>query len=140
MPNLHYHLLAAALCVCHAAWAGNPPAPAGVYPLKPGIYVAEGSQCEDPANAAIRRYNGEGIDTAHTRACRAVVHPRGHGAYAVEQSCIDSGAGPGERFTERQRVVVHDPSTFVQTIGRDGTTYHYCPASRLPADLRDAAR
>ena len=74
-----------------AASADTSPKPGGVYPLKPGIYVAEGSECGAPANAAIRQYDGKGISTAHTRACKATVKKRKSNNFTVDQSCIDAG-------------------------------------------------
>jgi len=137
---------AAALGASAAAWASadTSPKPGGVYRLKPGIYVAAGSSCEAPANAAIRRYDGKGLNTAHSRSCKAAVASRKRSAgaitYTVDQNCIDSGAGPGKRFTQRQKVTVEDALTFNQTIGGDRTAYRYCPIDALPADLRKAAR
>lgn len=110
--------------------------PGGVYRLKPGIYVAEGTPCSAPANAAIRQYDGKGISTAHTRACKAVVRSRKGGTYTVDQSCIDAGAGPAPRFVQRQQVRVHDALTFTQTIKGNATRYGYCAPYQLPADLR----
>jgi hypothetical protein len=140
MPNRILRTLVATLCLCHAGWAcaTSTTTPGGVYHLRRGIYVAEGSQCDAPANAAIRLYTGKGIDTAHTRACYATVQAHDGSDYVVEQTCIDAGAGPGPRFTERQHIVIRNTWTFVQRIGRDGTVYHYCPSSQLPADLRSA--
>ena len=123
-----------------SASADTSPKPGGVYKLKPGIYVAEGTECGSPANAAIRQYDGKGISTAHTRACKATVKKRKGSNYTVDQSCIDAGAGPAPRRVERQQVTVADALTFKQTIGKDATTYRYCPAYELPADLQKAAR
>jgi hypothetical protein len=112
------------------------PRPGGVYRLKPGIYVQKGSDCGSPPNAAIRRYDGQGIATAHTRACRARVLSRHGITYQVVQSCIDAGAGPGPRMTERQTIDVPDALTFsIRKAGR-GTSYRYCPSSMLPRDLQ----
>lgn len=116
------------------------PKPGGVYRLKPGIYVARGSDCAESANAAIRQYDGKGLSTAHTRACKAMVRSRKGTRYTVDQTCIDAGAGPAPRFTERQQVTVQDALTFSQRIGRQATTYRYCPAYQLPAGLRGAAQ
>lgn len=110
--------------------------PGGVYRLKPGIYVAEGTACGAPANAAIRQYDGKGISTAHTRACKAAVRSRKGSTYTVDQSCIDAGAGPAPRFVQRQQVRVHDALTFTQTIKGNATRYGYCAPYQLPADLR----
>ena len=110
--------------------------PGGVYRLKPGIYVAQGTDCTAPANAAIRQYDGKGLSTAHTRACNAVVRARKGSRYTVDQSCIDAGAGPAPRIVQRQQVVVQDALTFTQTIKGSRTRYAYCPVDQLPAGLR----
>lgn len=114
--------------------------PGGVYRLKPGIYVAQGSGCQQPANAAIRQYDGRGISTAHSRACQAKIATRKGGAFSVIQSCLDAGAGTARRFTERQTIRVHDALTFDQGVGTAKTRYAYCPPHELPLDLRKAVR
>lgn len=135
-------LLAALLGIITAVQASvdDSPKPGGVYRLKPGIYVAQGSDCASPANAAIRQYDGRGIGTAHTRACKATIRARKGNRYTVDQSCIAAGAGPAPRETQRQQVWIRDALTFTQTIGRDATTYRYCPVYQLPPDLRKAAQ
>lgn len=116
------------------------PKPGGVYQLKPGIYVAKGSDCGSPANAAIRQYDGKGLSTAHTRACKVTVKSRKRSTYTVDQSCIDAGAGPAPRVVQRQQVVVQDALTFTQVIRGDRTTYQYCPVYQLPKDLQKALK
>lgn len=116
------------------------PKPGGVYRLKPGIYVQNGVSCASAPNAAIREYDGRGISDAHSRACRARILTRKGNRYTVTQSCIDAGAGPAPRVSQRQTVTVADALTFtLQTRGR-GTTYRYCPASMLPSGLKSAAK
>jgi len=112
----------------------------GVYRLKPGIYVAKGERCRSPANAVIRQYDGHGISGAHSRACRATILSRRGNRFVVDQSCIDAGAGPAPRSTERQTVIVRDALTFTQITRGAGTTYQYCPIDQLPAGLRNAVR
>ncbi len=112
------------------------PGPGGVYRLKPGVYVARGSSCEAPANAAIRAYDGRGLATPHSRNCKATVLARKGMRFTVSQRCIDSGAGPGRSYKQRQQVAVHDALTFTQTIGAAATTYRYCPTYQLPRGLR----
>ena len=131
-----------ALGVACGAWASvdTSPKPGGVYRLKPGIYVEKGTDCAAPANAAIRQYDGKGISTAHTHACKAVVKSRKGKRYTVDQSCIDAGTGPGKRFKERQVVISDDALTFQQTISGNTATYGYCPIDQLPAELQKAAR
>lgn len=124
------------------ASADRTPKPGGVYRLKPGIYVAEGSECRAPANAAIRRYDGKGISTAHTSACKAKVRKRQGKQYTVDQSCTDAGAGgrTAPRRIQHQQVTVENALTFKQNIAGNVTTYHYCPIRQLPPALRQAAR
>lgn len=120
-------LSALAASPCRASDAAAPK-PGGVYPLTPGMYVAEGSDCASAANAALRQYDGKGIGSAHTHACRVKIRTRTGDTYVVDQSCIDAGVGPAPRSSERQTIQVSDARTFVQTVGKDATTYHYCPA------------
>lgn len=114
--------------------------PGGVYRLKPGLYVQQGVACASAPNAAIRRYDGRGISTAHTRACRARILSRRGSSFEVNQSCLGAGAGPAPRFDERQTVSIADALTFTLKARGKGTTYRYCPTYMLPAGLRGAAR
>lgn len=135
-------LLAAALAGASTAWASvdTTPKPGDVYRLKPGIYVAQGSECASPANAAIRQYDGKGISTAHTRACTAAVQGKKGNTYTVVQTCIDAGVGPGHRVTQRQQVIVRDALSFTQVVNKSRTAYRYCPIYQLPPDLQKAAQ
>ncbi|WP_288381518.1 hypothetical protein [uncultured Massilia sp.] len=139
-PSTLVVLLLSACCL--PAWASvdTSPKPGGVYKLKPGIYVASDMDCGSPPNAAIRRYDGKGISTAHTRACRATVQSRKGKVYTVRQSCIDAGSGPAPRFTQTQKISVPDALTFSQTIRGHTTTYRYCPVYQLPKELQAYAR
>ena len=116
------------------------PPPGGVYRLKPGIYVRKDTDCGAAPNAAILRYDGQGLSGAHSRSCRARVLSRKGTHYEVSQSCIDAGAGPAPRTSERQNVTVADALTFTLQKRGPGATYRYCPAYLLPADLRGAAK
>lgn len=132
--------IAALGTVAATASVDTSPKPGGVYRLKPGIYAQKGASCSSPANAEIRQYDGHGISTAHTRSCRARVLSRHGKRYTVSQSCIDAGAGPGKRFTERQTITVPDALTFTETTRGRGITYRYCPIDQLPEGLRSAVR
>jgi hypothetical protein len=116
------------------------PKPGGIYRLKPGIYVRKDVACGSAPNAAIRQYDGRGISGAHTRACRARILSRRGARFEVSQSCIDAGAGPAPRRTERQTVTVSDALTFSLRTRGTGTTYRYCPAYMLPVGLSGVAR
>lgn len=133
-------LAALAVGVPAIASVDRSPKPGGVYRLKPGIYVQKGVSCASAPNGAIRQYDGRGISDPHSRACRARVLARKRDRYTVMQSCIDAGAGPAPRVSQRQTVTVPDALTFtIQTRG-PATTYRYCPASMLPADLKGAVK
>lgn len=108
----------------------------GVLQLKHGIFVSADIPCSDPPNAALRRYDGEGLSGAHTHACRIkVVGQRGK-SYDIEQSCIDVGQGPGPRSTEAATIDIQDNLTFTLKRGGAGETFRYCAASELPPGLR----
>lgn len=122
-----------------AASVDRSPPPGGIYRLKPGIYVQKGVDCASPPNAALRRYDGQGISGAHTHACRARVISRRGTTFTVAQSCIDTGAGPGPRSTERQVVTVPDALTFTMRTRGPASTFRYCPVNMLPRELRKYA-
>lgn len=123
------------------ATAAQPKA-SGVYPLVPGIFVAQGNDCGNPPNAIIKSYDGKGIGTAHTSACVAHVvstkKAKGGTTFEVSQTCNDAGDGSGKPFTEKQTVVIKDATHFAIT-SQDNTRYDYCPVTKLPPELRSAA-
>ena len=108
----------------------------GVLPLKHGIFVASDATCQDPPNAAIRRYDGQGLSGAHTRACRAKVLSHKGRTYEVDQSCLDAGAGPAPRSSERQTIVVANNLEFTLRRAAGEQTFKYCAASLLPPGIR----
>lgn len=130
-----------ACAISASAEVDTSPKPGGVYLLKPGIFVAAGTRCQDPPFAAIRRYDRKGISTPHSHACVAHVLAKrrsGYGSiYTVRQSCLDTGTGPGKRFTERMTIDVPDATTFTEKSARS-TTFNYCPIADLPRWLRGA--
>ncbi|WP_337268542.1 hypothetical protein [Oryzifoliimicrobium ureilyticus] len=103
-----------------------------VYPLKEGIYVQDGSDCRSAPNAAIRAYDGRGISDPHSRACRARIISKDGDRYTVDQSCLDAGAGPAKRVSERQTIIIADMTTFQLIQGRAKTKFRFCPESSLP--------
>ncbi len=108
----------------------------GVLPLKHGIFVSADTPCSDPPNAALRRYDGEGLSGAHTHACQVKVLARRGASYEIEQSCIGAGQGPAPRSTETATIDIQDNLTFVLKRGGAAETFRYCAASMLPAALR----
>jgi hypothetical protein len=108
----------------------------GTLPLKHGIFVASDIACSDPPNAAIRRYDGLGLNGAHTRDCRINVLQKRGAAYEIDQSCIDAGSGPAPRSSERATIEIKDNLTFTMRRGQGGETFRYCAASLLPPALK----
>ncbi len=139
IPALVLALAAGLTASAHASVDASPK-PGGVYPLKPGLYVATGSTCAAPPNPALRLYDGKGIGSARTHACKASVRKRAGKTYTVRQTCIDAGSGPAPRFTETQTLVIRDALHFRQTVGKRSASYRYCPAHELPEGLRRHAR
>ena len=132
-------LLAALGCGATASASVDTSAkPGGVYRLKPGTYVARDSECAAPVDAAIRQYDGRGINSLQTHACKARVVARKAGRVTVDQSCIDTGSGPGRRKVQRQSVVVHDALTFTQTVKGRSTTYRYCAPYQMQRAVRQS--
>ncbi len=108
----------------------------GVLPLKQGIFVADDVACGDPPNAAIRRYDGQGLSGAHTHACRAKVLSKTGSTYEVDQSCIDAGAGPAPRSSERQTITIANNLEFTLKRAAGSQRFKYCAASLLPPGIR----
>jgi hypothetical protein len=138
LRTLPYAVAALAMAFSAAATASvdTTSRPGGIVPLKPGIYVAKGSTCQDPPNAAVRDYDRRSFATSSTRACRArVVTCRGT-TYRIEQSCIGAGSGTAPRVIDRFAVSVRDAITF--RLGRAGgvTEFRYCPIYQLPNGLQ----
>ena len=112
------------------------PKPGGIYRLKPGTYVADSAACEAATSADVRTYDGQGIATARSRACKARVLTRKGSRYTVEQSCTDTGTGQGRKRTERQKILVNTALDFTQTVEGRSASYRYCPVYMLPRSLR----
>ena len=122
------------LCMSFNVFAStdNSPHPGGVFTLKPGVYVAEGQTCHDPASAGLRQYDGKGIKGSATHSCVAKVISRENNRYTIDQSCIDTAKGPGPRTNETQTVVVINALKFQWGENKQATIYNYCPTQELP--------
>jgi hypothetical protein len=113
------------------------PGPGGVFRLKPGVYVSKGQPCSDPANAAIRVYDGKGIRGSATHSCVAKLVKKMGDRYTVDESCIDAPTGAGKRTTERQILAVNNAIEFAIDKRGSVTTYRYCPVYQLPNSLKN---
>jgi hypothetical protein len=128
-------LLALVLSTGAAASVDTTARPGGIVPLKPGIYVAKGSTCQDPPNAAIRDYDRRSFSTSSSRACRARVTSRRGTTYRISQSCMDAGTGPAPRTADRFVVSVENALAFKLSRGSATTQYRYCPSYQLPKGI-----
>ena len=108
------------------------PKPGGIFKLKPGIYVDQRSTCGDPANAAIRSYDGKGIATSSTHGCRARITDRNGKSLGISQSCTNLGSGPAGQIIERFRITIENALEFTISINTKASTYRYCPPEQLP--------
>jgi hypothetical protein len=100
--------------------------PRRVFPLKTGMYVSTGQDCDNSANAGTRWYDGKGIRGSATHACRSKIVGRRGDAFVVDQNCIDTPSGSGPRRVERQVITIQDMQRFSLSAGADSSDYHLC--------------
>ena len=93
--------------------------------LEPGLYVIEGTDCEDPANTGWRVWTGEGLEGADTGECTFEMTGLEGNVYSGRQSC---GNGSGREVS----IEVLEPGSIVLT--EAGETLHLtlCPDGELP--------
>lgn len=114
----------------------QPGAPGDRLPLTPGVYVATGENCAQPANAGFRIYNGQGLSGSATRECRAAVRSRDGDVYQVDQSCVDTYSG--QRTTVAQTIRAPNAQSFTLTeAGGSATSFRLCPPGEAPSHLQD---
>ena len=130
-------IMASMAPVVAGAEVDTTPGPGGVFHLKPGVYVAKGQPCGDPANAAIRVYDGKGIRGSATHDCVARIVRQVGNRFTVDESCKDAPTGAGKRMTERQIVTVSNAIEFAIDKRGDVTTFRYCPVYQLPGSLKN---
>ena len=106
---------------------------AGPLPLTRGVYSRDGSPCRQPANAAVRIWNGRGLSGSATRACRSTVTERSGTSYQLRNSCENTY--DGSRTSEALTVNIPNPSRF--KLGDAG--YRLCPPAEVPAGMRAIA-
>lgn len=118
--------------------AAAPTASDASLPLTRGVYVLSSMSCADPAFAGLRTFDGRGLASAHSRECRATVVASSGSVYTVDNDCIDAGAGPAPRSTERLVIAIAGPAKFAIRSGTSSDHYRLCPRDELPASLRQA--
>ena len=106
----------------------------GPLPLRPGVFVLDGEVCDNPANAGIRIWNGEGLSGSSTRNCRSSATKTGQIEWRVENSCENTY--DGKRTTETFTIAISDPSRF----GMKSQSFRRCPTGQAPDVLERIAR
>ena len=109
---------------------GAPDAAPDTIPLTPGVYVVEGTSCENPANAAWRVWDGEGLSGSTTRTCRAEVLSRSGNTYRLRNSCENTY--DGSRTDETLAITVTDQVHFTT----ESVAFASCSTAQVPAALR----
>ncbi|MCP9234308.1 hypothetical protein [Lewinella sp. JB7] len=98
--------------------------------LEPGLYVIDGSECDDPVATGSRVWTGRGLEASSTTNCTFEVTSHEGMVYHGRQSCDNSG-------TTEFSVEVLEPGSFVLT--EAGETMHLtlCPDGEVPEWVRD---
>ena len=101
---------------------------ADALPLKRGMFVLEGVECQEPYNAAILNFVGDGLNTAHVYGEIRRVRKSGQN-YVITQRVIgDGGVGGNLRGLHKTALRIHSPTRF--TVQGDGAgAYRYCGPS-----------
>ena len=91
--------------------------------LEPGLYVIEGTDCEDPANTGWRVWTGQGLESADSGDCTFEMTGLEGEVYTGRQSC----GGGGEISIE-----VLEPGSIMLTEAGETTHFTLCPGGELP--------
>ena len=106
----------------------------GSLPLTAGVYVIEGGDCRNPANASFRVWNGRGLSGSATKDCRATVLSRDGESYTLRNSCVNTY--DGSRTPETLTMRVSDQARFAV----DGNRFRSCSMAEVPDSLRKRVR
>ena len=82
----------------------------GVLPLPTGLWVIAGDDCQNPANASWRTYDGLGIYGASSRNCEIDAVSKDGSRYIIDQTCI--ATYDGSETTHRDTVSKQAPKRF----------------------------
>lgn len=100
-------------------------------PLTPGVYVLQGTSCQNPANAAWRVWDGKGLSGSSTRACRAAILSLDDKTYTLRNSC--QSTYDGSRSDETLAMTVTDQVHF----SINGQSFSSCSMAQAPQPLRE---
>ena len=93
--------------------------------LEPGLYVIEGSDCQDPANTGWRLWNGKGFQGADTGECTFELSGLEGEVYTGRQAC---GGGAGAELS----IEVLEPGSIILTEGGETVHLTLCPDGEIP--------
>ncbi|MBB4080867.1 hypothetical protein GGR28_003506 [Lewinella aquimaris] len=98
--------------------------------LEPGLYVIDGSECDNPVATDARVWTGRGLETSTTQGCTFEVTSHEGMVYHGRQSCAT--ASDGASTTTELSIEVLEPGSIVLT--EAGETMHLtlCPDGEVP--------
>ena len=91
--------------------------------LEPGLYVVEGTDCDDPANTGWRVWTGQGLESANSGNCTFEMTGLDGEVYTGRQSC----GGGGEISIE-----VLEPGSIILTEAGETVHLTLCPGGEIP--------
>jgi hypothetical protein len=106
-----------------------------VLPIRVGVYVNESQTCEDPANAGILSFDGEGLSGAHTYNCQMKIQSHQLNLFAYSQRCVETGAGDGSGSTELGLMRIESDKRFSLHQKSGDIAFNYCEPSTLPPGI-----
>ncbi|WP_116126340.1 hypothetical protein [Lewinella sp. IMCC34183] len=98
--------------------------------LDPGLYVTDGSNCSDPANAGYRVWTGRGLEGSATKGCTLEITSRDGETYTGRQSCVNTY--DDSRTDTDVTIEVLEPGSFVLTEADETTHLTLCPEGEAP--------
>ena len=97
--------------------------------LEPGLYVIDGSDCADPANAGLRVWTGSGLEGSATSGCTFEVTSRDGMEYIGRQSCTNTA--DGSQTTTDLSIEILEPGSIVLTEADETTHLTLCPEGEV---------
>ncbi|WP_116107339.1 hypothetical protein [Lewinella sp. IMCC34191] len=93
--------------------------------LEPGLYVIEGSDCQDPTNTGWRVWTGTGLQGEGTTDCRFEMTGLEGDVYTGTQSCAN---GSGAEIS----IEILEPGSLVLTEAGETVHLTLCPEGSIP--------
>lgn len=100
---------------------------ADTLPLRHGAYVGVDTDCKDPPNAELRRYDGMSLGSSKAGDCRSRLLFRQGNVYEIEQDCRQYGGPKPERAPERATIRIDSLDRFTDLTHGDNGSFRRCP-------------